>query len=327
MAGVLRIHFADLDFRRVQLMKSPDPMWEAVLALHVLSTPVSALPERLQAWRTCARRQLADSELRSACGMLNALAPADASYFPDFLTPLEAADGMESGLEALRSTPGHRMARELKYAARRRTLPAWTHRLAAGDRGTLEDLAGAVQRFHTRLIRPDWSQVEATVEVDRVHMLNALEEGVGALLGAIRPFTWSDPVLSAPYPMDHSIHLQGRGLRLIPSFFCHTNPVAIVDPNLPPVVVYPVNHHTSPVSPQHHSDALEDLLGRNRARVLMALKTTHTTGGLAARLAVSGAAVSVHVKILRSAGLVDSRRVGSRIVHILTPRGQQLLDC
>lgn len=311
----------------MQLMQSPDPMWEALLGLHVLSTPAPAVPGRLRLWRSRARRQVIERNLRSACRLLNGLAPADASYFPDFLTPVEAAEGMAAGLEALRSTSRSRIARELEFAALQRALPSWTWRLADGDRGSLNDVASAVGLFHTRLIRPDWSEVEATVEVDRARVLDAFEDGISAVLGSLSPFTWRDPVLFAPYPMDRSIRLQGRGIRLIPSFFCHTYPVAIVDPNLPPVVVYPVDHRMSPPSsPQRHSDALEELLGRNRARVLSALKVVFTTSSIAARLAMSDSSVSVHVKILRNADLVTSRRAGAHVVHTLTPRGRLLLD-
>ena len=147
------------------------------------------------------------------------------------------------------------------------------------------------------------------------------------MFGSFAPFVWQDPVLSAPYPMDRSIYPRGRGLRLIPSFFCHTAPVAIADPHLPPVVVYPVQHY--PVAEAQrsveHGKALARLLGANRARVLEGLIATRTTGALATRLALPASSVSGHLTVLRGAGLVASERVGLQVVHRLTPRGRHLL--
>lgn len=51
-----------------------------------------------------------------------------------------------------------------------------------------------------------------------------------------------------------------------------------------------------------------------------------TTTALAARLAVSLAAVSQHTKVLREMGLLTTSRVGPAVRHGLTPLGHRLLD-
>ncbi|MFJ2094986.1 hypothetical protein ACIOEW_37885 [Streptomyces sp. NPDC087901] len=51
MSGTLRIHFTDTDFRLVQLAGTLDPVWEAILALHVSDIPASEDPLQLRAWR------------------------------------------------------------------------------------------------------------------------------------------------------------------------------------------------------------------------------------------------------------------------------------
>lgn len=325
MAGVLRIHFSDRDFRHVQVARSADPMWEAILGLHVLTTPAARLPARLRPWRRRARERLHDAGLRSACRLLSDLAPANAAYFPDFLTPAESEEGMAAALSTLRATPGARLARELREAARYRPLPAWTRRLAADDRTMLGHVADAARDFHTRLIVPDWSEVEATIAADRAWRLEALEDGVEGVLGRLTPFVWQDPLLCAPYPVDQDLHLRGRGLRLVLSFFCHTRPIATADPNLPPVVVCPVRPHP----PERDAEprppaALADLLGSGRARVLAALAATSTTGSVAARLGMPASTVSGHVRVLRGAGLIHSERQGAHVAHRLTGLGRQL---
>lgn len=326
MAGVLRIHFQDRDFRYVQLARSADPVWETFLGLHVLSTSPALLPTSLHPWRRRAVERLRDPELRSACRLLRDLAPADVAYFPDFLTPAESEEGLTAALHTLRGTPGPRLARELREAARYRTLPGWTRRLAAGDRDLLDRVADAVRHFHARLIAPDWSEVEATVAADRDGRLETLDGGTVAFLQTLAPFVWRDPVLSAPYPVDAELWLRGRGVRLVPSFFCHTTPIAIADPNLPPVVVYPVAHgpHRGP-SAGRSGDALAALLGTARTRVLRALTTGSTTGSVAAHLGMPASTVSGHLKVLRDAGLVHSERAGAHVRHRLTGRGRHLI--
>lgn len=326
MAGVLRIHFSDRDFRYVQLAKSADPMWEAILGLHVLTTSPARLPGHLRSWRRGAAARLHNDELRAACRLLGDLAPADAAYFPDFLTPAESEEGMSAGLDTLRATSGPRLARELHEAARHRPLPGWTRRLASGDRSVLDRVAEALRQFHTELVAPDWSEVEATIAADRERRMEAMEGGTVAVLEKLPPFAWRDPVLSAPYPVDLDLRLRGRGVRLIPSFFCHTTPIAIADPNLPPVVVYPASRqYPAPPAAPCRTDALAALLGTGRARVLDALRTTFTTGSVAVRLGMSASTVSGHLKVLRDAGLIRSERTGSHVVHRLTGRGRHLL--
>jgi DNA-binding transcriptional ArsR family regulator len=326
MAGVLRIHFSDRDFRYVQLAKSADPIWEAILGLHVLTTSSTRLPACLHPWRRGAAARAQNDELRAACRLLGDLAPADAAYFPDFLTPVESEEGMSVGLRTMRATSGVRLARELREAARHRPLPSWTRRLASGDRELLNQVADAVLKFHSELIAPDWSEVEATIAADRDRRMDAMEGGTVGLLTKLESFTWRDPVLTAPYPVDVDLRLRGRGIRLIPSFFCHTMPIAIADPNLPPVVVYPVSRQPAETrtSPSR-TDALGALLGTGRARVLEALTVTYTTGSVAVRLGMSASTVSGHLKVLRGAGLIDSERAGTHVVHRLTSRGRHLL--
>ncbi|WP_247597651.1 hypothetical protein [Streptomyces sp. RKND-216] len=100
-------------------------------------------------------------------------------------------------------------------AARHRPLPGWTRRLASGDRALLGGVADAARHFHTRLILPDWSEVEATVAADREGHLDALDGGLPAVLGTLEPFVWRDSVLTAPYPVDHDLRLHGRGRHLL----------------------------------------------------------------------------------------------------------------
>jgi DNA-binding transcriptional ArsR family regulator len=70
--------------------------------------------------------------------------------------------------------------------------------------------------------------------------------------------------------------------------------------------------------------ALEALLGAPRARLLRQLLTPCTTGDLAARLGVTPSAISQHLRVLRSAGLVTSEAVGRSRIHALAPLGRAI---
>lgn len=66
-------------------------------------------------------------------------------------------------------------------------------------------------------------------------------------------------------------------------------------------------------------DALSD--GTRRAIVEQLARRPHAVGQLAAELPVSRPAVSQHLKVLKSAGLVRDRAAGTRRVYQLDPRG------
>ncbi|MFE9740676.1 winged helix-turn-helix domain-containing protein [Streptomyces sp. NPDC006477] len=62
-------------------------------------------------------------------------------------------------------------------------------------------------------------------------------------------------------------------------------------------------------------------MGRTRAQVLALLRSPATTTALAERAGVSLAAAGQHAGVLRGAGLVDTVRTGSAVLHSLTPLG------
>lgn len=326
---MLRIHFEDRDLARVQIAAEPDPLWETVLAMHHLVPPGRGVPV-FGPWRARARRELDERGLIPAARLIGALAPAHAPYFPDFLTPDAARDGLAAGLTALRDTPRGRLVAETARAALPARLPRWTGALAAGSRRPLDELAAALREVHRVVIAPDWTEVAATVDSDRGARARTLcRDGVDRLLDTYRPaLRWEPPVLHVDYPHDRDLRLQGRGLRLIPSHFCWRRPIALADPGLPPVLVLPVEHATSwapATTRSRHPQALCTLLGRTRARILAALDAPATTGELARRLRVSAPSASEHVSALREANLARSRRDGGCVIHALTPLGTALL--
>ncbi|WP_234021774.1 ArsR/SmtB family transcription factor [Streptomyces sp. 351MFTsu5.1] len=116
---------------------------------------------------------------------------------------------------------------------------------------------------------------------------------------------------------------------LQPSFFCIRRPVTLALPaaDWTPVLVYPVEHTPHWVgSGSRQGTELGALLGRTRAAILEDVVTGRTTGELAARFGISGAAVSQHTAVLRRAGLLVSVRHGRYVLHTITQVGIALFE-
>jgi DNA-binding transcriptional ArsR family regulator len=332
---VLRIHFTDADLARTRVATAPDPLRETLMATHCLVESRRPAPV-FAAWRERTRIALADGELVRAARLLLSVAPPLSPYFPGFLTPPEGALGLDAGLEALRATPPARVRAEVVRTAHAapggwRLATAFQRELARGDRERLGEVADIMRALHRKMVAPDWTRICAGVDADRALRARALRDGgVGGLLDSLRPVAvWEPPVLRTRYPVEYDLHLRSRGLLLIPSYFCWRTPIALADPALPPVLVYPIRHGEPrlPTGARRESRiaALGRLLGSTRAQVLKALDNATTTGELARRLAISPATASEHVRALREAELADSLRDGGSVLHSLTPMGMALL--
>jgi DNA-binding transcriptional ArsR family regulator len=237
-------------------------------------------------------------------------------------------------MEALRRTPATLLHRDLSRLASGRSLPTGADALARGEPRALDDLTGAMSRYRDLALGPYWERVQAAVDADRNRRARAmLDGGIEGLLTSLRPgVRWESGVLHIPdYPNSRELHLLGRGLLLVPSFFCAKTPVALVDPELPPVLVYPVDRLGGLVvdgtdGADTGRTALAALLGRTRAAVLAATDGGCSTGELARRLRISAAAASQHTTVLRNAGLLVSHRDRNTVLHTPTPLGRALLN-
>lgn len=117
-------------------------------------------------------------------------------------------------------------------------------------------------------------------------------------------------------------------MRLQPSVFCWQTPTKLHDPQVQPVLVYPVEYvpgllRRTPLDSR--SQPLAALLGTTRAAALEAIADGCTTTELAARCQISLAGASRQAGILREAGLITTRRVGQAVKHDLTPLGRAVL--
>ncbi|MCZ7420818.1 MULTISPECIES: winged helix-turn-helix domain-containing protein [unclassified Micromonospora] len=329
---MLKIHFSGEDILRTRVAPAADPVWEVVLSLHLL--PGRSRDPLLAGWRREVSRGLRRQLDAEALRLLSTLSPPR-GYFPDFLTPYEGVHGFEAGMEALRRTPVASLQRDLTLlASDNRNLPAGVAAIARGEPEALIHLTETMDRYRQLALGPYWTRVQGAVEADRARRARAmLDGGVEGLLTTLRPgLRWESGVLEIPtYPRSRELHLEGRGLLLVPSFFCANTPVALLDPQLPPVLVYPVDRlggltGDAPAAGDTGREALAALLGRTRAAVLAASDDGCTTGELARRLRISAAAASQHTTVLRNAGLLVSHRDRNTVLHTLTPLGRAILN-
>ncbi|WP_446039006.1 ArsR/SmtB family transcription factor [Streptomyces sp. SID1121] len=336
----LRIHLTKDDLLRVTVAQAPVVLWEVVLSLRALQAP--GRDRALAGWRRWAAGCVPES-----ARFLGDLVPAS-GYCPDFLTPHQARDDLEAGIETLLRTPGRRLESELgllalsSAAAARpapgrpapaRATPSWMRPLAAGSPRALTAVGDALRAYHDAVVAPVDERLRA--DFDRTSASRAgilLGGGLEGLLGGLHPrIHWRDPVLELDRPgQDDDVHLDGRGIRFVPSFFCDGVPTVFHDTSLPYTVIFPVDRHDARLSPDgdagHRAASLEALLGSTRAKVLRSTVTggSLSTTALSRRLGISPATVSHHTAALRSAGLIRTRRTGTSVSHTPTALGISL---
>ncbi|OQR61520.1 ArsR family transcriptional regulator [Streptomyces maremycinicus] len=320
---MLRFHFTAEDLARTRVATAPHPLWEIAASLHRFQTRSGRWNYAEWYGRACENLQETGLALPVRT-MLLPLFPR-ARYFADFLTPFEGVDGLESALEAILATPDRQVNHEMARAARASRAPSWTLRVA--EQPLRGDLVKLLRAYHRTVITPHAEDIQESFQVERArHARSMLADGTAGLLADLSPaIRWRHPVLEVPdYPAESDVHLDGRGLLLIPSYFCWKSPIALADPCLPPVLVYPV-HKVLTAAFKQDEAALHALLGRSRAVILRAAATGVTTSEAARRAGVSTGTATHHTRALRDSGLITTHRRANTVLHTLTTLGAALL--
>ncbi|WP_329335592.1 helix-turn-helix domain-containing protein [Streptomyces sp. NBC_00663] len=323
---MLRVHFSDADLARTRLCTDSDPLWDIAISLHRLQTRQGrwAYAE----WHRTTRRRLREQGLeRAVRNVLMPLYPRG-RYFPDFLTPFQASEGLDAGLEAVLATAPRRVRAEIGVLDRVQGAPAWAGRLA--ERTAREEFVRLLRAYHDVAVAPYEDEVQARVEAERAARARAfMDGGVEGMLAGLGPWArWERPVLYVDYhpAVDRDLRLEGRGMLLVPSYFNLQRPITFADPDLPPVLVCPLVHEPPATAvPDPSAAPLTTLLGRARAATLCAVAHGATTGEIARAAGVSASSASRHATALRDAGLIASTRHGGSVLHTLTPVGASML--
>ncbi|XIG79366.1 transcriptional regulator [Streptomyces sp. SGAir0957] len=330
---MLRLHFTTDDLKRIRILRNPDPTWEIICSMCRLKTDEGQTA--FGSWRSATRtRLLRDERLRMTLSPLRGLVPSS-GYIPDFLTPAvpahvtSASEALPAALDTIRGTSRrdvvHQLTR-LDSAQRRLGRRGTSPRPDATDPLVV---AGALETYFETTLRPHWPRMRALVASDvDVRTRALLDGGVQELFDSLAPLArWRDPVLEVDYPVDRDVSLDGRGLVLVPSFFCWRRPTAPADPALPPTLVYPVAKRPWDLAQTWGTGAVR-LLGRTRASILSAVarRDGRTSSDVARAVGVAQSSLSYQIAILRESGLLSSHRTGKNMVHTATPLGLRILD-
>jgi len=321
----LRIHFTDSDLVRTRLATAPDLLWEIGLSLHRLQSLEGRWA--YAGWFRDAQEKLISKGLEKVVTQLLLPIFAKGAYYPDFLNPFESKDGLTQGINAILDTPPDRIREEVRRFSQQGSAPTWAPRLV--EHQMREDVALGLREYYNVAIAPYHDYSRACLDTERAALgQTVLHHGPDGLLANLGPhMRWIPPVLHVRYPAeDRDVHLSGRGLLLVPSYFCWGAPVGLGDPTLPQVLVYSPHRETLASPGLSSSTApLKALLGRTRSLILRVTVSGTSTSELARAAGVSTAAASQHTTALRNAGLITSHRRGPRVLHTITPLGAALL--
>lgn len=308
------------DVARIRFAYSP--MWELVASLRTLSDPTRQAIHR--PWVTAVRPRLAT--FGAGLAELFALVPPE-GYMPDFLTPPPEAPApsFPSELERIRRTPPRTAHTEVSRLdpGRSPAIRAFLDDPAAG----IERVADTLARYWDACLREHWPRVHGLLEADVIRRTRTLAAGgARALFDSLNPaVTWTGDRLHIDRPHCLIEGPHGDGLVLVPSAF-HWPAVAVMSAPYQAMLAYPVAgvgtlwDDTPPPAP----DGLAALIGRSRARMLVALAEPSTTTALAKRLSLTTGAVSQHLSVLRGGGLAVGKRVGKEVYYRRTPTGDAL---
>lgn len=242
--------------------------------------------------------------------------------------PTSMAQTIEDDLAALRATPLAQARKEIADCLARR--PATDPRVLAvlEDENVSAILADVLEEAWHELIAPDWPALRAVLERDVVYRAGLLSTGgwQAAFAGLHKRLAWRDGALELSRFVAGTYHLDGAGLLLVPAVFVWPNIGAYTDPPWPTALVYPARGTAAlwEPGPSTPPDALASLLGRSRARLLVALSDPASTTQLATSLGMATGAVGDHLAVLRNAGLVTRARSGRAVLYRRTPLGDAL---
>ncbi|MEV6841983.1 DUF5937 family protein [Actinoplanes sp. NPDC051411] len=240
--------------------------------------------------------------------------------------PDHAGQTFADDLARIRATPPAEARQEIDYyLQRRRDDPA---RKVLTDPHALTHLADAMEAAWTELLADDWPRVRTVCERDVVHRTTQLSRaGWSAALAGLAPVVrWRDGGIELPSVSTRRISLDGAGVLFIPSVFIWPDAAAHLDPGRPKTVIYPARGAATCYEPAESPvpDALAALLGRSRARLLLALADPATTTQLGYGLDLPLGTVGDHLTVLRRAGLVRRGRVGRSVRYERTALGDRL---
>ncbi|MEU4805470.1 DUF5937 family protein [Actinosynnema sp. NPDC023587] len=247
-----------------------------------------------------------------------------AHYITDFLSPPPGTPETTAAaqLDLVRATPPAQVALELARVD--------------ADLGALPDdperardlLAAQLEIAWTELVEPDWPRLRHTLLADVDHRARRLANGgiALALADLHQRVRLTGDTIGVASSSRGRVHLDHRGLQLIPSVFAWPGVGVITGEPWHPALLYPARGVAELWSaPDRPPGALAGVLGRSKAALLSTLNRPAGTAELALRLGLAPSTVSGHLTALRAAGLLATTRHGHEVRYHRTGLGDALL--
>ena len=314
------------------------PLAETVLALQLLRTGDSN-PVNLP-WLRWARHDL--SRQRLSLPLLWPLLLDGRRSRPEFLTPAPAgrAPSFTEELERMLATPPDQVRASLERVFGHPDSCSWADsatELAARPSRTLELIADELTSAHARLIAPHWERMRAVLDADVAYQGGILaDNGAAALVAGLHSgVRWAPGKITVIRnrhgPPEYQVRPGPvRGLVLVPSVLIWPNTTVKGYSSSQTTLRYPARGAAAvweqSLPPNAPNQALRDLLGAPRSRLLEMLRCPASTSTLARSLNVSPSAVSQHLAVLRRCGLVDRTRSGRQVLYQTSDLGLTLLN-
>ncbi|MEU9605839.1 winged helix-turn-helix domain-containing protein [Streptomyces sp. NPDC048057] len=321
---MLRFEVSVEDLLRSRFALSP--ALDLCLLLRSLAGQDRPLPK---AW--AARLMPAFERLRRETELDVALAVQAPQAGPNFVAPPPRGlnQTWADDLAVIRATPLEAARHEFATTA---TGPAARDprvRAVLDSTDAVSRIAEAMDQAWHELLAADWPHLRAVCERDVVHRVGVIgEHGWATTIESLHPgIAWHDGGIEIDFFRGGTIPLTGDGLLLIPSVFVGHIAAHLEDP-WPRTLVYRARGTAALWGEQEtatHPDALTALVGRARARLLLALDAPASTSHLARSLAMAPGAVGDHLAILRRAGLLVRARSGRSVLYRRTPLGEALV--
>lgn len=302
------------------------PLWETVASLRALQSPRAQLH---RPWVTNTQTRLAAAGLDLARLMI--IVPPS-GYLADFVTPTPTArrGNFSDELAALRATPAELVARDLRHlrtlAGRQNTPPIDE---ALHDPDSVRDaLADDLQAYWHCAISEHWPRLEALAEADIAWRLERIAAGgVQAVFDTLHPRVRmdGDDLSVNDYCVEQAPGVD-EAIVLVPCSFAWPDLLFLDEPGHGSTLTYAprgVGNLWAQDS-RRPSSPLGDLVGRTRAAAIQLLDLPMSTTQLASQLNITAPSANAHLKILHRAGLVETTRIGRRVLYSRTPLGTAL---
>ncbi|TDV44948.1 DUF5937 family protein [Actinophytocola oryzae] len=327
---MIELEFTPEDYRRIRFAFSP--VAEAVASLRAYS--LGRRNGLHGPWLTTVADRLGGVDME----LLTALV-RPTGYVPDFLVPTppgrttsmaaslaQVADtDMDTVVHELSHLAGHEVAQRGPGRERRADLMRELLADPARARGRIVDELAA---YFRAAVEPHWPRIHALLRADLTHRLDELATGgVARLFATLHPsVAMRGDLLTIVKYYEGRARLRERGLLLVPCAFAWPDVLVSTADPLPSLTYSPRGlGRLWESAPDVTDSPLADVMGRTRATILALLELPMSTTQLAAQLALAAPTLNVHLRSLRAAGILSSRRDGRAVLYQRTALGDQLV--